>query len=89
MAERLQAQIGQELGKMKRDFDRQFSQARSRFTDRCDELKTKQDVSWSEIRDAWQSYNNDRAAAFAQAKDRQNQLKQQVQRGRGRGRSPD
>jgi len=88
MAERLQAQIGQELGKMKRDFDRQFSQARSRFTDRCDELKTKQDVSWSEIRDAWQSYNNDRAAAFAQAKDRQNQLKQQVQRGRGRGRSP-
>ena len=28
--------------------------------------------------------SHDRAAAFAQAKDRQNQLKQQLQRGRGR-----
>jgi len=88
MSEKLQAQIGQELGKMKREFDHQFSQARSRFTDRCDELKTKQDVSWSEIRDAWQSYNNDRNAAFAKAKGKQNKLKQQVQRGQGRGRSP-
>lgn len=88
MGQRLKAQMAQELGKMKADFDRQFSQARSRFSDRCDALKTKQDVSWSEIREAWQSYNNDRAQAFTQAKGRQNQIAQQMQRGRGRGRTP-
>ena len=89
MAERLREQIAKELGSMKHDFDRQFTKARVRFVERCDELKTKQSVSWSEIRDAWQSYNNDRAAAFVQTKSRQDQVSQQMHRGRGRGRSPD
>lgn len=88
MGQRLKDQIAQELGVMKHDFNRQFARARSRFSDRCDELKRKQDVSWQEVRDAWQSYNNDRAQAFAQARDRQNNMRQQMHRGRGRGRAP-
>ena len=89
MTERLQEQITLELKNMKLDFDRQFAQARSKFSDRCDELKTKQDVSWSEIKGAWQNYNNDRTQAFSQAKGRQNGIAQKMQRGRGRERTPD
>ena len=88
MGERLKDQIAKELRVMKHDFDRQFTRARSRFSDRCDELKTKQNVSWSEIRDAWQSYNNDRAQAFTRGKDRQRQITRKVQQGRGRNLSP-
>jgi hypothetical protein len=88
MGERLQEQIAKELATIKREFDRQFTQARSRFMDRCDELKAKQDVSWQEIRDAWQSYNNDRAAAFSKTKDRQASLARSQKQGRGLGRSP-
>ena len=88
MGQRLKDQIVQELKVMKVEFDRQFARARSRFSERYEKLKIKQDVSWKEIRDAWQSYNSDRAAAFAQAKDRQNQLKRQVRQGRGRKFTP-
>lgn len=88
MGQRLKDQIAQELKVMKFDFDRQFARARSRFSDRCDELKTKQNVSWQEIRDAWQSYNNDRAQAFTRGKDRQRQITRKVQQGRGRGLAP-
>lgn len=88
MGQRLKDQIAQELKVMKFDFDRQFARARSRFSDRCDELKTKQNVSWQEIRDAWQSYNNDRAQAFTRGRDRQRQITRKVQQGRGRGLTP-
>ena len=88
MRDRLQVQIDQELTKMKRDFDRQFSSARGRFQQDCDELKSKQSASWSEIKEAWQDYNNARAAAFSQAKSRQNQIAQKAARGMGRTRRP-
>jgi hypothetical protein len=88
MRERLSAQISQELGVMKHFFNRQLSQARERFTEDCDRLKSKQDVSWAEIREAWQDYNNARAAVFSQAKSRQNQIAQNAERGRGMNRRP-
>ena len=88
MRERLSAQISQKLNVMKHDFNRQFSQARERFTEDCDRLKSKQDVSWAEIREAWQDYNNARSAAFAQAKSRQNQIHRNAERGRGINRRP-
>lgn len=89
MRKRLMEQIAQELGKLKRDFDRQFSQARERFSDRCDKLKRKEGVSWSEIREAWQSYNDDRSAAFVRAKSRHDQVVRQMARARGRGMEPE
>ena len=86
MGQRLKGQMAQELGKMKRGFERQFSRARAGFMDKCDTLKIKQDASWSEIRGAWKQYNHARATAFDKTQDRQNQVAQKMHRSRGRSR---
>ncbi len=88
MRYRLQAQIDKELSRMKADFERQFSRAREKFLDRCSGLKSSQDSSWAEIREAWQEYNNARAAAFTQVKTRQANVSRNLDQGRGRGRTP-
>ena len=87
MRHRLQAQIDQELTKMKADFDHQFTRAREAFLEDCTKLKSSQDASWADIREAWQDYNNARSAAIAKAKGRHQQIQQTRTQGRGRGRS--
>lgn len=89
MSERLQGQMSQELGKLKADFDRQFSRARERFSGQCNQLKNKQDTAWSGIRLAWREYKLDRAAAATKSQSRQNLVTQQLHRARGRGRIPE
>lgn len=86
MRHKFQAQIDQELGKMKAEFDRQFTTARETFLEDCTKLKSTQDASWAEIREAWQEYNNARSAAVAKAKGRVQQIQQSRTQGRGRGR---
>jgi len=89
MRQSLQEQITTELDQMKLDFDRQFSQARSRFSDECDRLKTKQGVSWSEIKDAWKEYNADRSRAFATARQHSQNIQRKQQWARGLRRTPE
>ena len=88
MAERLQAQITQELGKMKHEFDRQFTHARVRFTERCDQLKSSQNASWSDVKEAWQSYNQDHAKSFNLGKAVEQKVSRATSRGFGRRRAP-
>ena len=83
MGRKQEAQFQLESGKIKADFDRQFSEARERFLARCKELKSTQDESWQAIRQAWREYNQDRNAAYSQARSRQADISRKQGKGLG------
>ena len=85
----LQAESREELAQLKRDFDHDFSSARTRFKTKCEDLKNRQSAGWREIREAWRSYNAERAAAFGKANMRGRRIERVRQQGRGRGRTPE
>lgn len=88
LGKKVGAEIAAEMKQMKADFDGQFTQARERFLRNCTTLKTSQDESWTEIREAWREYNNARSAAFAQNQSRTTDMNRRQQYSRGRGRDP-
>lgn len=88
LGKKVGAEIAREMDRMKADFNDMFADARERFTLNVAGLKTSEVEAWAELREAWRSYNADRAAAFTQSRDRSASRSRKAGMSRGMGRKP-
>ncbi len=79
------------MTQVKEDFDRQFTDSRTRFLKDCDSQKAENDEEWAEVRNDWKAYNRERREALDTRRDRGEgqERGQGLGGGRGRGLTPE